>query len=247
MTRRNLPELTAAGLHILAMGLMLCDHLWAMLFPAEQWLTWLGRLAFPLFAFMAAEGYFHTRSLRRYLLRLLVWAVIAEVPFDLMYGGTVFYPYHQNVLWTLLLGLLVIAAMERARELRPLLRIPLSAGAALLGFLLGYAAMTDYYGVGVLTVVVFHLFRGRSWRAFLGQLVCLYLLHMKLLGGYYVVVEVLGCELEVVQQGMALLALVPIWLYRGTQGFHSRGFRTACYAFYPAHMLVLALIRAAVV
>lgn len=245
-TEKRFPDLSGAGLHILAMGLMLCDHLWAQLFPAEQWLTWLGRLAFPIFAFLAAEGYRRTGNFRRYLLRLLVWAVISEVPFDLMYGGSVFYPYHQNVLWTLLLGLLAIRGLEWAKTLRPLPRILLYGGIPALGFLLGYGGMTDYYGVGVLTVVVFHVFHGRTWKDLLGQLACLYYLHVVLLGGFYVTVTVLGFELDLVQQGFALLALLPIWLYRGRQGLHGRGFRLVCYGFYPAHMLVLQLIREAV-
>ena len=70
------------------MTLMLMDHLWATLLPGQDWLTCAGRLAFPgIFAFMAVEGYFHTRSFRRYALRMLVFAVIAEVPFDLCTAG----------------------------------------------------------------------------------------------------------------------------------------------------------------
>ncbi len=58
-----------------------------------MWLTHVGRLAFPIFAFLAVEGYFHTRSFKRYALRMLLFAVLSEVPFDLMYGGTAFIPY----------------------------------------------------------------------------------------------------------------------------------------------------------
>ena len=108
-------DLSAAALHILAMTFMLMDHLWATLLSSQMWLTHVGRLAFPIFAFLAVEGYFHTRSFKRYALRMLLFAVLSEVPFDLMYGGTVFYPVHQNVIWTLLLGLLGIRLMETAR------------------------------------------------------------------------------------------------------------------------------------
>ena len=52
---------------------------------------------------------------------------------------------------------------------------------------------------------------------------------------------VFGMEFELCQQGLALLALVPIWLYRGRQGCHSKPFQYACYAFYPVHMLLLVL------
>ena len=87
-------DISAAMLHIIAMTFMLMDHLWATLLPAQDWLTCVGRLAFPIFAFMAVEGYFHTHSFKKYILRLLLFAVLSEIPFDLMYGGTWFYPFH---------------------------------------------------------------------------------------------------------------------------------------------------------
>ena len=116
MDKQRNSSITAGGLHILAMALMLCDHMWATLFPAAEWLTCLGRLAFPIFAFLLAEGFFHTHNLRRYLLRLLLGAVLSEIPFNLMYSGSVFYPFHQNVLWTFLLSLLLMALMDRVRQ-----------------------------------------------------------------------------------------------------------------------------------
>ena len=70
---------------------MLMDHLWATLFPAQEWLTCAGRLAFPIFAFMTVEGYFRTHNFRKYVFRLFLFALISEIPFDLMYGGTWFY------------------------------------------------------------------------------------------------------------------------------------------------------------
>ena len=57
-------------LHILAMLFMLCDHLWATLFPAQEWMTCVGRLAFPIFAFMIAEGCYYTSNVKKYMLRL---------------------------------------------------------------------------------------------------------------------------------------------------------------------------------
>ena len=245
MDRSHKPDISSAGLHVLAMGLMLCDHLWAALFPAQEWLTCIGRLAFPIFAFLAAEGFRHTRDLRCYLLRLLAGALLSEIPFNLMYSGSVFYPYHQNVLWTFLLALLCIALIEKCRaRFHPVFAAPACAAIVILGFLLGFAAMLDYYGAGVLTVFTFYFFKKRNWISRLGQLRCLYYLNVTLLGGYCYVVSLFGQEFELAQQGFALLALIPIWLYQGRQGPHGKPFRVFCYAFYPAHMLLLFLVRA---
>ena len=191
-------DLSAAALHILAMALMLMDHLWATLLPAQEWLTCAGRVAFPIFAFMAVEGYFHTHDLKKYTLRLLLFALLSEIPFDLMYGGTWFYPVHQNVIWTLLLGILGIHLMETVRKKQ-------KTGLYLL--------------VSALVVVA---------GAVLGTLMY--------------PIQLFGMDFELCQQGLALLALVPIWLYRGRQGYHSKPFQYACYAFYPVHMLLLVLV-----
>ena len=236
-------DLSAAALHILAMTLMLMDHLWATLLPAQDWLTCAGRVAFPIFAFMAVEGYFHTRNFKKYALRMLLFAVLSEIPFDLMYGGTWFYPVHQNVIWTLLLGLVGIYLMEKARKTgKTWLYVLVCLGITLAGAILGTLGMVDYYGAGVLTIFVFYFFRGRKWWCLLGQVLGLYWINVELLGGLMYPVELLGMELELCQQGFALLSLIPIWLYRGRQGYHSKPFQYVCYGFYPAHMLLLAII-----
>lgn len=236
-------ELTAAVLHIIAMTLMLMDHLWATLLPAREWLTCAGRVAFPIFAFMAVEGYFHTRSFKKYILRMLLFAVLSEIPFDLMYGGTWFYPVHQNVLWTFLLGLLGVWLMEQVRKKgKTWMYLLVCVLVVPAGLVLGTLCMVDYYGGGVLTVFVFYFLHGRKWWCFLGQLAALYWLNVELLGGLMYPVQFFGMEFELCQQGLALLALIPIWLYRGRQGYHSKPFQYLCYAFYPVHMLLLVVV-----
>ena len=135
-------EISAAALHIIAMTFMLMDHLWATLLPAQDWLTCIGRIAFPVFAFMTVEGYFHTHNLKKYMLRLLLFALISEIPFDLMYGGTWFYPIHQNVIWTLLIGLAGIHLMEKTRKKQKLWIFILCAGTAVLVWTSMYIAFT---------------------------------------------------------------------------------------------------------
>ena len=80
-------------------------HIWMI---AGQVCRYLGRLAFPIFAFLVAEEFVRTRDRGRYALRMLICALISEVPFDLAIYGRVFYPYYQNMLFTLLIGIMVI-------------------------------------------------------------------------------------------------------------------------------------------
>ena len=236
-------DISTATLHILAMALMLMDHLWATLLPAQEWLTCVGRLAFPIFAFMAVEGYFHTHDFKKYALRMLLFAVISEIPFDCMYGGTWFYPVHQHVIWTLLLGLLGINIMETARKKRKKWAfILISVIVVIVGAALGTLCMLDYYGTGVLTIFIFYFFHGRKWWCLLGQLVALYWVNVELLGGLVYPIQLFGMEFELCQQGLALLSLIPIWLYRGRQGYHSKPFQYLCYAFYPVHMAIIVLV-----
>ena len=255
-------ELTSAALHILAMVFMLLDHLWAA-FALQDWMTCVGRLAYPIFAFLLVEGFYHTRDRKNYIKRMVIFAVISELPFNLMYSGSLFYPIHQNVLWTFVLALCGLCLMEKARHNY---RLPaffaVCAGVTLLGFVLGFLLFVDYYGCGVVTVFVFYFFyrereenliaalckngpRAKAlWTAFclVGQLLCLYIINVKLLGGLYYPVRILGREFELVQQGLALLALIPIWLYRGRQGYHARWFQYFNYWFYPVHCLLLGLL-----
>ena len=169
--------------------------------------------------------------------------MLSEVPFDLMYGGTWFYPVHQNVIWTLLLGLLGIHLMETVRKKKKTWLYLLTALlVVLIGTVLGTLSMVDYYGTGVLTIFIFYFFRGRKWWCLAGQLLALYWVNVQMLGGLLYPVHIFGMKFEICQQGLALLALLPIWLYRGRQGYHSKPFQYACYAFYPVHMLILVLI-----
>lgn len=236
-------DLSSAGLHILGMGFMLCDHLWATIVPGNDWLTMVGRLAFPIFAFLITEGYFHTRSRKNYALRLLAGALISEIPFNLMAHGGVLYPFHQNVLWTFLLGLGMIHLNEQVSSAPLWRRILRCFSTVALGMLLGTVLMVDYFGAGVAMVLVFYFFRQRKWLSLAGQVICLYWLNAEVLGGLYFEVTMLGQTIPIVQQSLALLALIPIWLYRGRRGHHSRAFQWFCYGFYPGHMLLLWLIR----
>ncbi|MDO5154722.1 MAG: TraX family protein [Eubacteriales bacterium] len=241
--KRKWYETDSAMLHVLAMFLMLLDHTWATLLPSQEWMTCVGRIAFPIFAFMIVEGYYYTHNFKKYLLRLLVFALISEMPFNYMCNGTLVYPFHQNVMWTFLIALLGIRGMEQVKK-KGKVWFTICGCFLVVGgcTLLGFATFVDYFGVGVLMVFAFYFFRGRKWWCYVGQFATMYWLNVGLLGGYYYPVKIFGMAFELIQQGFALLALIPIWLYRGRQGYHAKWFQYVCYAFYPAHILILVLI-----
>ncbi len=111
-------------LRCVAAGTMFIDHIGVALFPGVLWLRCVGRLAFPIFAFFLAEGFRLTHSRKRYLQRLVLFALLAELPFDRMTGKQWVDWSGQNVLWTLALGLCAMACVQQA---------PWGAGFALVG------------------------------------------------------------------------------------------------------------------
>ena len=244
MNRSNRFELTSASLHILAMVFMLCDHLWGTIVPGSDWLTCIGRLSFPIFAFLLVEGYFHTKNLKKYALRLFLFALISEIPFNLMMGSRIFYPVHQNVLWSFLLSLGLIHWNEKARTSGHLWRrLAVGMASVLLAFLLGLLTMVDYLHAGILTVLTFYFFRKRSWWSLAGQFLCLWYINTEILGGLGYDLSILGRSFFFSRQTLALLALIPIWLYRGRQGCRSQALQYFYYGFYPGHLLILGLLK----
>ena len=220
-------------LKLIAVCTMLVDHMGATLFPFTPWLRCVGRVAFPIFCFLIAEGCVHTNDRRKYALRLLVFAVLSEVPFNLMLGGALWYPYAQNVLWTLLAGALVCWVMDWALRERTALSFVLTVAAMAAAFVLLELAATDYGGWGMLLVAMFYgVHRAPSGTAskMTAEVCGLVFFSIAVMGGY------LSIEL------WSLTALVPIWLYNGQRGFSNRAVQYGFYAFYPIHILILSLI-----
>ena len=113
--------LDGGTLKLLAAACMLLDHVGAILFPQTLWLQCVGRLAFPVFAFLVAEGYAHTRDLRKYLLRMAAFAALSELPFDWK-SGSVWDLNRQNVLLTFCLALLTLRGIDALRRERGMAR-----------------------------------------------------------------------------------------------------------------------------
>ena len=73
----------------------------------------IGRISFPIFCFCIVEGFIHTRNIKKYLIRLFIFAVITEPIYDLAFFGIPLYLGYQNVLWTFLIAILMLMAIKK--------------------------------------------------------------------------------------------------------------------------------------
>ena len=225
--------MSSFALHIIAMIFMLCDHMWATILDYE-WLTCIGRIAFPIFAFLIIEGYIHTSNINKYIKRMVIFAIITEIPFNLMVSASPIYPFHQNVLWTFVISLLTLKYLnfDNTKNIFKSILI------IILAIIIATITMCDYFGAGVMMVVGFYIFR----KSKLLQLLMMIYVNMILLQGYSYPIDIAGYTYYFPQQGFALLSLIFIWLYNGKQGYHAKWFKIFCYAFYPLHMLILYIL-----
>lgn len=177
----------------------------------DIYLRLIGRVAFPIFCFLLVEGAVHTRNIGKYLIRLALFALLSEIPFDLAFHNMPFFAGSQNVYLTLALGLLAVWILKGWRQ--QVWRVPL-------GLLLpAFAAQflrTDYGAVGVLVIVFMYLLRDLPW---IRAVVCV-----------LVLTAFNSVEWPVV------FSFLLIALYNGERGRQPKYF---FYGFYPVHLMVL--------
>lgn len=177
----------------------------------------IGRIAFPIYCFLLAEGFCHTRNRLRYALRLLAFAFFSEVFFDLAFFHTAFYWQYQNVYFTLFLGLCAIWCAAKTPgsglaqfALQCLAVAPFAITAQLL--------RADYGAMGVALIAAFYLFRGNDTL----RDIALFVLTLRDLP--------------------AAVAVAPLRCYNGQRGKCPRWAQYGFYLFYPAHLAILAFI-----
>ena len=199
-------------LKMIAIAAMTVDHIGCIFFPDIAWLRVIGRLTFPVMAFLIAEGYRYTHNLRRYEMRLFWFALISAVPFYLAFG------WAGNVFFTLLCGLLALDVAGR-----------FESGWKRALVALGFAALSlpcDWGFNGVFAIYAF----GRLQNKRLGA-VC----------GTAALTAILGAGVYPPQNfwimSAMLLAVPVLMLYNGQRGWKIKNF---FYVYYPAHLAVLA-------
>ena len=216
-------------LKIIAMVSMVFDHMGDMFFPDLLWPRMIGRLAMPIFAFCIAEGYRYTRDKNRYLLRMGIFALVSEVPFDLAFEGAVSLA-HQNIMLSFFLSILALKLFDLIRGEKKEDTEKYGMGRTILGVLcvISIAAVAllvkaDYTIFAVIAVFLFYVLK--DTRQFVRMGVGVAFLAVTRTVGYY-------CTTG--------FSVIPLLLYNGKRG---KGFKWLFYAFYPGHLLLLYVLR----
>lgn len=207
------------------------DEHWQLCYNIVLALRSIGRMAFPIYCFLLVEGLLHTKNAKKYTLRMLAFAFLSEIPFDLAFNHTVLELKSNNVFWTLWLGLVCMIGVrwiERKLQIQTpkkwlfyiqLLgkRIAIMAVILITMGLAEYVLCTDYGASGIAAIMVMYLLRNhRQW-------------------AFGVSVVILGLMAGVIEF-LALLMLYPLSRYNGTRGRQMKYF---FYAFYPVHLIVI--------
>lgn len=218
MNERSNKLFDSFTLKMIAIITMAIDHIGYIFLPGTDYYSLsrgIGRLAFPIFCFLIVEGFHHTKSPLNYLLRLLVFALISEVPFDLAFFGKTLDMQHQNVFFTLAIGLCCLFCLEEMNRRRWF-----SIFFILLLFA-AYFIKCDYGVGGVLLICIFYLTKDSFWV----QLVLTGLIFYMFFG----TPELLG-----------LISVILIYFYNGKRGYNKA--QWFFYIFYPLHLIILHLI-----
>ena len=241
------PNLSQEALKLTACLCMLIDHIGATLIygyyhqqsmalgrhVAGLWNLYLcfriiGRIAFPIFCFLLVEGFCHSHDRKKYGLRLLISGVLSELPFDLAFSGRLVDLSSNNVMLTLLLGLLMLSAMERATGFWKV--------AVILPFyLLAEWLRTDYSGHGILIIAMLYLTREQPKELLLRTLLFLPLLWF----GFQIRLGSIRVPLEL----WGMLAIPWMACYQGRKKTYRKAVQWLFYLFYPVHMLLLGICK----
>ena len=229
---KNFQFLSGADLKLIAIISMLADHVnKALIYPYLEsnhgFLAFIsdvfdiiGRIAFPLFCFMLVEGYFKTRNRKKYLLNLLLFGVISEVPFDMFTTASFFNMNWNNVMFTLALVLVtvwIIDTLKEKMQKRPkALWYLVSILIVLVMCIVSMSLSLDYEHHAILIGYFFYLFHDMPVFA--------------IPFGYA----------SMFKEPWALLGFGLTLTYNGERG---KQHKMLYYWFYPVHLLILGLLR----
>jgi len=217
--------MTSFVLKIIALITMFFDHIGYIIFHRFSFMNYIGRLSFPLFAFMITEGFTHTRNLKKYFFRLLIFAFISQIPY-ILFTNTFTNVFTLNILFTLALGLLAITVYDKSKNksLGFLFTIICAVFAHFLHF--------DYGWFGISIIFIFYIFKDK--KIYMNFLFII----ATFLNYFYSYITTLRIEYLFIIL-FCTLSLIPINLYNEKKGKNIKYF---LYFFYPIHLIVLYIL-----
>ena len=240
--------MTNSMLKFIACVLMLIDHLGAALFPETIILRLIGRVSFPIFAYLIAIGYSKTRSFSKYLYRLIIFAVVSQIPFSLAFSDNIsihsfldFLKFivgspnpHLNIFFTLAIGLIAIHVWDTGESRKGKIFAILALG------LTAQAFSTDYGIYGIAMILAFYIFKDNKIKTFISQTIVFIIFYASQI--LLISLDYPGVSMKLIwfNQALSLLALIFIFRYNDKKG---KGLKYFFYAFYPIHLLIIGLIR----
>lgn len=198
-------------------------------------LMYIGKISFPLYAFLISEGYVHTRNFSKYLTRLIVFGVISQIPAYLLFVGKSFNGLYLNIFFTLALGLLGIRIYDKIKS--KYISTPLIILLAVIAELLKF----DYGAFGVLMIVCFYVFKRNKLNMVLSQMFLMFILYMKKMS--YYTFSLFNLQYILFQLLFSVISLVIILTYNGKKGKSSSRIKLMFYCFYPVHLIILDLLK----
>ncbi len=220
--------MTGFIIKIIACLTMILDHIkYAIPITDNYFTQYLGRISFPLFAFLITEGYVHTSNLKKYYKRLIIFALISQIPF-MLFRTLVGKWQMLNIMFTLLLGLTAILIYDKWKNKF------ISCLAVILIIYSGKILSVDYGWWGVAIIFVIYLFRDKKILLTISYIVLTIVYYYLIFGNVL---------LKIRNMFYLIYTIVPIifiLLYNGKQG---RKIKYFFYAFYPVHMIVLYIIN----
>lgn len=219
----NIKKLTAFDIKLIAFSLMIIDHVGRLFFPQVTIFVILGRLSFPLFAWLAAQGEKYTSDIKKYLFRLIVWGIITQPIYSKVYYLVFSVPSELNILFTLALGVITIRCTKlvESKLFKFLIVIAFMVVAELLRVEGRMSALILIYLMSIID-----LQSAKWWFFFVGyRLLFIYI-------NQWSYVELFG-----------IASVGIIALYNGEKGGGNKPFYKWFYPFYPLHLGILLLIK----
>lgn len=210
-------------LKIIAIITMFIDHVGYVIFGKFSFFNYIGRLSFPIFAFQICQGYTHTKNLKKYFLRLFLFAIISQIPF-MLFRKLIADTFYLNIFFTLVLGLLCIFIYDKSRY--KILGIIVSIFIATIAQIIH----CDYGFYGVAIILIFYIFRTNITNTtifFSLATLIRFLVTILKYGIYYEYLYLAMCTIS---------SIIFIALYNGKKG---KNVKYLLYAFYPVHLLLI--------